>query len=134
MDVKNMQIRVKKIEFSNEFRQTQFKLLPKVSFNINKINDTLYSVVNQIKIEKDEDNDSPIYVNLLVEGIFNFENATDDEIKEYMNKEGLESVFAYTRSILATTTAVAGIASINLPLFSFFKKNMQEKNDNNLAA
>lgn len=125
-----MQIRIKKINFENEFRKVQFKLLPQMSFNVNKIGEKAFSVANEVKIERQEGNDTPISVYLLVEGLFEFEDGSNEEIKDYINNIGLEQVFAYTRSVLSTVTAIAGIPSINLPFLSYFKKNLTDNSQN----
>lgn len=130
MEAKSMQIRVKKFNFENEFRKVQFKLLPRMNFNINKIGENIYSVLNEVKIGAEEGNDMPISVYILIEGIFEFDGESTEDIKDYINERGLEQVFAYTRTILATMTAVSGIPAINLPFFSFFKKNLKDNSAN----
>jgi len=121
MIIKGQQIRVKKIEYVNDFRQIKnFMLNPNVNFNLAKITDTIYAANCLVKIEPTEDNDMPIRIEMLVEGIFEFvDGVSEDTANEFLKKSGLETVFAYTRPILANITAVAGIPPINLPIINF---------------
>ncbi len=121
MILKGQQIRVKKIDYVNDFRQIKnFMLKPNVNFNLAKITDTIYAANCLVKIEASEDNDMPIRIEMLVEGIFEFvENTLEETANAYLKKSGLETVFAYTRPILANITAVAGIPPINLPIINF---------------
>lgn len=121
MKLKNLQIRCKKMEFSNEFRNVKFVIKPVINFHVGKISDTICSIMCDVKIESDSNNDMPIRLNCLVEGIFEFEEAfnSDEELNEYTKKSGIETVYAYTKSIVASTTAVVGIPAINLPILNF---------------
>ena len=123
MNVKGMQIRCKKLEFINDFRNLKFKIKPQISFNVGKLNEHVYGVMCEVKIESDSENYMPIRTSILVEGLFEFDDNTSDvEINEYLRKSGSETVYAYTRSILASMTAIAGIQSINLPIIDFNQK------------
>ncbi len=131
MKLKNLQIRCKKMDFMNDFRNIKFALKPVINFHVGKISDTMCSIMCDIKIEATNDNDMPIRANYLVEGVFEFETpfASDEEMNQYTSKSGVETVYSYTRTIVASTTAIAGIPAINLPILNFEAQH-NDKNAN----
>lgn len=124
MKVKNMQIRCKKMDFINDCRNIKFKMKPVINFQVGKLAENIYNALCDVRIEATEDNDMPIRANYLVEAIFEFEgNVTNEEANTYLAKNGVETVYSYTRSIVASTTAIAGVPAINLPIINFEEKH-----------
>lgn len=129
MIIKNLSIRCKQIDFVNDFRNIQFQLKPIVNFHVGRLSETVYSAMCEIKIEADQTNDMPIRANYLVEGLFEFvDGTTEEEANLYIKKSGIESVYSYTRSIVSTSTALAGIQSINLPIINFAEGQPDQTN------
>ena len=130
------EIRVRKIEFSNDFSMNEFRLNPNIKFNARELqlkdapaNTKVYSVQCNVLIEQTNENRMPIRLDVIVEGMFEFKDETDEQIDKFMKVGAPETVYAHTRALIASITAQAGgVSVINLPLIDFERQGEAQQN------
>lgn len=133
------EIRVRKIEFSNDFSMNEFRLNPNIKFNARELqlkdaapaNTKVYSVQCNVLIEQTNENRMPIRLDVIVEGMFEFKDETDEQIDKFMKVGAPETVYAHTRALIASLTAQAGgVSVITLPLIDFEQQQLNQQNAN----
>ncbi len=131
--MRRMEIRARKLEFSNDFSMNEFRINPSIKFNARELNLTaedkgdvnrhVFSLQNNVTIESTEENKTPIRLDVIIEGMFEFVDEAQEEIDKFMKVSAPEIVYAQTRSIVSSLTAQAGgVSTIVLPLIDFTKQ------------
>ena len=132
------EIRVRKIEFSNDFSMNEFRINPNIKFNARELKlkegeekegHKVYSVQCNVLIEQTNENRMPIRLDVIVEGMFEFIDETQEQIDKFMKRGAPEAVYASTRAIVSSVTAQAGgVSVINLPLIDFERQGEAQQN------
>lgn len=139
--MRRMEIRARKIEFSNDFTMSEFRINPNIKFNARELNlkpedkgegnRRVFSLQNNVTIESTEDNRTPIRLDVIIEGMFEFNDESNEDIDKFMKLNAPEIVYAQTRSIITSITAQAGgVSVITLPLIDFAKQQDDQNKSN----
>lgn len=114
--------RVKKAEFSNDLSMVEdFRLNPQIQFNFAKLTGEipagkqLWAVAANITIEGTKEFKSPIRVNILVESRLEFDDESEETVQNVIKEQGIQVVYDYAKSVLASLTLMCGVAPITLP-------------------
>ncbi len=138
--MRRMEIRLRKYEFANDFSMNEFRINPSIKFNARELqlkeddraeNHRVFSLQCNVTIESTNENKTPIRLDVIVEGMFEFRAEENEAIDKFMKLGAPEIVYAQTRSLVTSLTAQAGgVSTITLPIIDFERQNQGNANAN----
>ena len=122
-------ITVNKIEFINNFlEQKEFVFEPKLKKAITKIDDARYVVALKMEVKNTDEKPFPFNILCELQGVFDITNESDEkEIKDFLNKQGVQILFPYLRSLIMTITTSSFVSPLVLPIIDVTKDLVDEK-------
>jgi preprotein translocase subunit SecB len=139
--MRRMELRLRKYEFSNDFSMNEFRMNPSIKFNARELqlkeedkkdNLRVFSMQCNVTIESTKENKTPIRLDIIVEGMFEFRDEENEAIDKFMKLGAPEIVYAQTRSLVTSLTAQAGgVSTIILPIIDFERQNQGNLNNAN---
>lgn len=122
-------ITVNKIEFINNFlAQKEFVFEPKLKKAINKMDDTMYAVALKMEVKNTEDKPFPFNMICEIQGVFDISDESNEkDINDFLNKQGVQILFPYLRSLIMTVTTNSFVSPLVLPVIDVTKDLIDEE-------
>lgn len=131
MECKLKNITTESFKFENIVRKEKFNIIPVFGKKITKINEENYEVKLMFSIKDEEEKPSPYNIELIIKGLFQMSNFTDDEYNEFMNINAIQILIPYLRGILASSMSAMMVPPITIPIMDsrniFSNSNINEE-------
>ncbi|MFA5693144.1 MAG: protein-export chaperone SecB [Acholeplasmataceae bacterium] len=117
MKVLNTQIKLKKLNVTNNNLKGNFKMNPIYTKLIEKIEDNVYELTLNFSVLNSKDNPFPIDFNVSVVGTFTFDSKSDEvKVERFMNLPAVQIIFPHLRAVVSSVTASSYMQPLLLPL------------------
>lgn len=119
--IKSMSIITNEIYFHNNCLKNDFyHAMPNLIKKTGKLGngENKYGVELIVEFKDSPENRFPVDLKVDIMGIFEIEGDNENEIKEFLNTQGVQMVYPYLRALVSNISSNAFIPQINLPIIN----------------
>lgn len=131
-NVKKQNIQVDELVFKQNFlKDKSFKLDPKLSRKVGKINENLYYTKLILELKNTKDKPFPADIKVAIKIVFDveFDGENETELYDFLKLQAVHILYPYLRSTLSNLTTNAMLSPIILPIVNAMKLFENENNN-----
>lgn len=118
----NMRLSTNEISIkNNHLAEGQFKVSPRITRNIEVIDESHSAVELILEIINSEENPFPIDIRISLNGVFDISNLPSETVDNFLKVQAVQIMFPYVRTIVSSITSCSLMPPIVLPIIDVKK-------------